>query len=167
LYDRYSRLVFGLALHLVGDAAGAEDVTQDVFLQVWRRVATYVPERGSVSTWLSRIARNRAIDVLRQKGVRPEGHSVGWGDNFDEELVAPGNVEASAELTLLRQGVRTALMRLPDAQRRVVVLAYFGGYSHAQIAALLNQPLGTVKTRIRLAMERLRRLLASQRENVA
>jgi RNA polymerase sigma-70 factor (ECF subfamily) len=159
LYDRYRRLTFSVALAIVGDALTAAEVVLDVFVQVWRRAATYRPEQAQVSTWLTAITRHRAIDVLRQQGARPESRSVGWDQAGDQAASGLRDLEESAELSLQRQRVRTALAGLPASQRDVLALAYFHGYTHQQIAKSLGQPLGTVKTRLRLAMQKLRQAL--------
>ena len=160
LYDRYGRLVFSLALHTVGDAATAEEITQDVFLRVWQRSAQYRAEAAKVSTWVSSIARHRAIDWLRRQGARPEGQSVGWADVSPEEEPAAEGAEQAAELAMQRQQVRAAVTQLPEEQQRVLALAYFQGLSQSEIAETLHMPLGTVKTRLRLAMDKLRGMLA-------
>lgn len=160
LYDRYSRLVFSLALTSVGDQATAEEITQDVFYRIWKKAQTYRADQGKVSTWLVSIARYRAIDVLRRRGVRPEGNSIGWDDlPAGAEPADDAGPEELAERVLARQRVRAALASLPEEQRRALALAYYQGLTHSQIAERLNQPLGTVKTRIRLAMQKLRDLL--------
>ena len=161
LYDRYSRLVFGLALNALGNPSTAEEVTQDVFLRIWQKADTYRAEQGKVSTWLSRIARNRAIDVLRQQGVRPERRSVEWAEVPAAAVPQVQGPEEEVALALEQQRVRAAVALLPEEQRQVLALAYFQGHSQSQIAELLGQPLGTVKTRVRLAMGKLRQLLSS------
>jgi len=162
LYDRYGRLVFSLALRIVGDHAAAEEITQDVFLRVWEKAGTYRSEQGSVSTWLTSIARHRAIDVLRRQRSRPERQEVDWALVSPEALPSINGPEVATEATFRRQQVQAALARLPDEQRQVLALAYFRGYTHRQIAEALDQPLGTVKTRIRLAMQKLRRMLQEE-----
>ena len=159
LYDRYGRLVFSLALNALGNAATAEEVTQDVFLRLWDKAATYRSDQGQVNTWLSRITRNRAIDMLRQQRVRPEQHSVEWAEVPDASAPQIEGPEEEVARASEQQRVRAAVAQLPEEQRQVLALAFFQGYSHSQIATALGQPLGTVKTRIRLAMSRLRELL--------
>jgi RNA polymerase sigma-70 factor (ECF subfamily) len=165
LYDRYSRLVFGLALSSVGDRATAEEITQDVFLRVWQRARQYRAERGKVSTWLSSIARNRAVDQLRRRGSRPEQHSVAWVEIAPGTEPAVNGPEAAAALAMEKARVRSAIARLSEEQKRVLALAYFQGLSQSEIAATLDLPLGTVKTRIRLGMRKLREML--QEDTVA
>jgi RNA polymerase sigma-70 factor (ECF subfamily) len=164
LYGRYGRLVFSLALNTTGDAATAEEVTQDVFLRVWERAAQYRADQAKVSTWLTSIARHRSIDQLRRQGVRADAQSVSW----DEVEAGPagevtgGGWQHEAELAIQRAEVRAAVAQLPDEQRQVLALAYFRGYTQTEIATALGLPLGTVKTRIRLGMEKLRAALHGQ-----
>ncbi len=159
LYDRYARLLFSVAHHMVGDRAAAEEITLDAFTQVWEKAERYNPDRASLSTWMVSIARYRAIDRLRRWDSRPEKDSVYWTDVNFELSSHHHNPEASTEENLLRERVQRALAELPVEQRQALALAYFKGMSHSQIANALELPLGTVKTRIRLAMEKLRRLL--------
>ncbi len=161
-YDRYSRLVFSLAVSISGDEAAAEEITQDVFTQVWHKAATYQPELASVSTWLASITRNRAIDMYRRQNVRPEGHMVYWDAEPSFDLPADGNVEDQAESNMQGQRLRQAVNSLPDEQKRVLALAFFQGYTHEEIAQVCAEPLGTVKTRIRLAMHKLRHILKNE-----
>jgi RNA polymerase sigma-70 factor (ECF subfamily) len=161
LYDRFSRLVFSLAVFILGDDGLAEEVTQDVFLRVWGKAETYRSEQARVSTWLTSIARNRSIDILRQRRVRPEGQSISW------QLLTPNTLpkldgrtpEEFADRSMENHRIREAIGGLPLEQRKALILAYFYGYSHSQIAMELNEPLGTVKTRIRMAMQKLRNSL--------
>jgi RNA polymerase sigma-70 factor (ECF subfamily) len=157
LYDRYGRLVFGLALNSVGDRATAEEITQDVFLRVWQRAGQYRSDRGQVSTWLTGITRHRAIDQLRRDKARPAQPGA-WAEAPPEAGQAAGP-EQSVALALERQQVHQALAALPEDQKQVLALAYFQGLTQSQIAAALDLPLGTVKTRIRLAMQKLRQAL--------
>ena len=159
LYDRYSRLVYSLALHSVGDSATAEEITQDVFLRVWQRARQYRPGRAKVSTWLTSITRHRAIDQLRRRGSRPEQHSVGWAELVPGSEPAANGPEAAVSLGMERERVRAAIASLPEEQQQVLALAYFQGLSQSQIAEATGQPLGTVKTRIRLGMQKLRETL--------
>jgi RNA polymerase sigma-70 factor (ECF subfamily) len=155
LYDRYHRLAFSLALRVVNDRGRAEDVVQDAFLSVWRKAAMYALGRGSVKTWLTSIVRNRAIDVIR---ARRESDA-----DDDAVLLAirdpsPSVLEQVAA-GLERETVRAVIAQLPVEQRQAVAMAYFEGRSHSEIAEITGLPLGTVKSRIRLAMHRLRALL--------
>jgi RNA polymerase sigma-70 factor (ECF subfamily) len=162
LYDRYNRLIFSLAVATVGDRGTAEEIMLDVFTRVWQKADLYRAEQAQVSTWLTSITRHRAIDELRRRGVRAEQYSVAWAE------VPPGSVpsingpEHSAQRSLQRQRIRAAVAQLPEAQRQALALSYFKGYSHREIAETLDQPLGTVKTRIRLAMQKLREMLRDE-----
>lgn len=159
LYDRYSRLVYSLARHITGDDAHAEEITLDVFTRVWEKAGTYRAGRAKVNTWITSLARHRAIDVLRREQARPEGNSVGL-DRVDYDLRSrQPNPENAAAGAIEQQWVREAIAELPEAQRQALSLAYYGGYTHQQIADKLSLPLGTVKTRIRLAMQKLRHAL--------
>jgi RNA polymerase sigma-70 factor (ECF subfamily) len=159
LYDRYHRLVFSVAYAILGDRAVAEEVTLDVFVRVWQRAQTYQPERGKVSTWLVAITRHKAIDLLRWKKLRPESNSLDWDVSSLQNGFTLHDPEEQAELAQQRERVRQALAQLPADQRQALSLAYFRGYSQLQIAEALKEPLGTVKTRIRLGMQKLRELL--------
>jgi RNA polymerase sigma-70 factor (ECF subfamily) len=163
LYDRYSRLVFSLALNSVGNPATAEEITQDVFLRVWQRARQYNAGRAKVSTWLTSITRHRAIDQLRRRSSRPEQHSVTWAELAPGAEPAVNDPEHAASLTMERERVRAAIAQLPEEQKQVLALAYFQGLTQSQIAETLDLPLGTVKTRIRLGMQKLRDLLQEDR----
>jgi RNA polymerase sigma-70 factor, ECF subfamily len=159
LYDRHHRLVFSVAYHIVSDAALAEEVTQEAFFRVWTHAADYDPARGQVNTWLVSIARYGAIDVVRRHHTRPERDSVALLDLQGEEEPRVEAAEERAAARFARSRVRAALARLPAEQRLVLALAYFHGMTQQEIAVILDQPLGTVKTRIRLGMQKLRRML--------
>ena len=159
LYDRYNRLVFSIAYAILRDRAITEEVTLDVFVRVWQRAKTYRPERAKVSTWLAAITRHQAIDILRRKKSHPQAGSLDWEVVSLPNGLATRAPEERTELALQRERVRDALAQLPDEQRQALALAYFRGYSHTQIAEALKQPLGTIKTRIRLGMQKLRQLL--------
>ncbi|MGD2048872.1 MAG: sigma-70 family RNA polymerase sigma factor [Chloroflexota bacterium] len=162
LYDRYHRLIFSVALNVVGRQEEAEEVTLDVFTRVWEKAHTYRSDRAKVSTWLTRLARNRAIDVLRRENVRPMKHSVSWADVWPEPQDGKELPESAVQLTLQKKRVRQAITALPDFQKEVLALAYFKGYSHSEIAQALDLPLGTVKGRIRGGMQKLRFLLKDE-----
>jgi RNA polymerase sigma-70 factor (ECF subfamily) len=162
LYNRYNRLVFSLALKVVGDRATAEEITLDVFLRAWDRADTYRPERAKVSTWLISITRNHAIDKLRRRSTRPEQHTERWFEFLTYPGVESSNPEQITDLSLRRERVRAAVAQLPEDQKQVLSRAYFGGHTHRQIAEELGLPLGTVKTRIRLAIKKLRKLLQDE-----
>ncbi|MEO6458106.1 MAG: sigma-70 family RNA polymerase sigma factor [Chloroflexia bacterium] len=157
LYDRYGGLVYSLALRVVGDSELAEEVLQDTFLRCWNGVAQYDASRGAIPSWLMGIARNRAIDLLRSRQHQArlrEQNPLPEPDSFGE----PRQADAS-EVIVLRHTVQEALDGLSVVQRQVIEMAYYDGLTQAEIAHRLGQPLGTVKTRTRDGMERLRRLL--------
>jgi RNA polymerase sigma-70 factor (ECF subfamily) len=147
LYDLYAGAVHGLAVRVLRDASEAEDVVQEVFVQMWRQAGHYDPTRGRPEAWVCTMARTRALDRLRRRVSRREQPSE----------AAPPLAESPAPETAL--AVRAALGSLPDEQRKAVELAYFDGLTQSEIASRLGQPLGTVKTRIRLGMMRLREAL--------
>lgn len=158
LYDRYGRRVFALAARMLNDPQASEEVTQDVFLSVWRRVSSYKPGRGKFTTWLFSIAHNRTIDELRRRMRDGNRRTADIDDHLDikEDLPMPAEQIVSQSEHLL---VRQALKGLPVAQREVVELSYFGGLTQVEIADRTGQPLGTVKTRMRLALKKLREAL--------
>ncbi|HSR33392.1 MAG TPA: sigma-70 family RNA polymerase sigma factor [Anaerolineae bacterium] len=158
LYDRYGRMVFSLALNSVGDSATAEEITQDVFLRVWQRARQYHSDRAKVSTWLTSITRHRAIDELRRRGSRPE-QSVTWAEFSAVGEPTVDGPEGAAQLVMEQERVRAAVAQLPHEQQQVLALAYFQGLTQSRIAEALGLPLGTVKTRIRLGMQKLRETL--------
>jgi len=162
LYDRYRRLVYSMALNATGDAALAEEITQDVFLRVWNKAETYRPEQGKVVTWLSSIARYRSIDLLRRQAIRPEGNRAAWAEEGNSLISDGPDIEGEVMISQRQQVVRKAINQLPVEQRQALAYAYFRGYSHSEIAEVLKEPLGTVKTRIRLGMQKLRHLLQEE-----
>ena len=162
LYDRYNRLIFSLALAIVNDRGTAEEITLDVFMRVWQKAGTYRAEQAKVSTWLTHIARHHAIDVLRRRSARLDHSALHWEDASSHVQSSQPDPQESAELSLRRQRIHAALARLPAEQKQALILAYFGGYTHSQIAELLAQPLGTIKTRLRLAIQKLRELLREE-----
>ena len=156
LYTRYHRLVFSLALAIVNDRATAEEITLDVFMRVWQKAATYQADQARVSTWLTHIARHHAIDVLRRRAARLDQYAVHWEDTFSKVESSQPDPQESAEASLRRERIHAALSQLPADQKQALMLAYFGGFTQQEIAETLKQPLGTIKTRIRLAMQKLR-----------
>jgi RNA polymerase sigma-70 factor (ECF subfamily) len=168
LYDRWVTPVHSLVLRLLADGDEAEDVVEEAFWQAWRQAARYEESRGAVSTWLITIARSRALDRLRARRRRQEEawSQLGFGDMEGDTLPAPAadSPLAGAEQAERRALVAKALMALPPEQRETIELAYFGGLSQSEIAERTGQPLGTVKTRVRLAMEKLRESLSMLRE---
>jgi RNA polymerase sigma-70 factor, ECF subfamily len=164
LYDRYNRLIFSLALAIVNDRATAEEITLDVFMRVWQKAGTYRAEQAKVSTWLTHIARHHAIDVLRRRAARVDHLAIHWEESISQVESSGPDPQESAELSLRRERIQAALAKLPPEQMQALILAYFGGYTQSQIAELLAQPLGTIKTRLRLAMQKLREFLNQEQE---
>lgn len=156
LYDRYKTLVFSIAFHILGSREDAEEATLDVFSKVWERAADYNARKATVKTWLTRIARNRAIDLLRRRNARFTGQNPAWADACLECMPGSDDPAGHLEKAELHQEVTRALARLPENQREALSLAYFRGFTHSQIAEALAEPLGTVKTRIRSALQTLR-----------
>lgn len=159
LYDRYGRLAYTLALRVLGDAAAAEDVVQEAFLAVWRRAASYRPERGSLRTWVCSIVHHRAIDRLRGRSGRAR---LDLSLDKAPPDVALSDTWETVAADLERDHIRRALGELPDEQRRTIELAYYAGYSQSEISSLMSVPLGTVKGRTRMALRRLRSSLERQ-----
>lgn len=157
LYERYADLVYTVALRIVGDRDLAQEVLQDVFFRCWQRAETFKPERGHLGGWLIGIARNRAVDLLRGSQHRARLRELGsWAlDGAEDKHSQTDPLDQLA----LRQVMKTALEALPAVQRQAIELAFYGGFTQAEIAEAMATPLGTVKTRIRDGMQRLRGLL--------
>ena len=164
LYDRYNRPIFSLALMIVGDRATAEEITLDVFMRVWQKAGSYRADQARVSTWLTHIARHHAIDVLRRRAVRLDQSALSWEEITPGAPLPAQNPGELAEQSLRRERIHAAIARLPADQKQALMLAYFGGYTQTQIAEALKQPLGTIKTRLRLAMQKLRDFLHDEQE---
>ena len=162
LYDRYHRLIFSLALAMVNEPETAEEITLDVFMRVWQKAGTYRAEQAKVSTWLIYIARHHAIDVLRRRATKVDWFAVHWEESISNIESSGPDPQESAELSLRRERIYAALATLPPEQKQALVLAYFGGYTQSQIAELLALPIGTIKTRLRLAMQKLREFLSQE-----
>lgn len=159
LYDRYGDLVYSVSLRVVGDPYVAEDVTQDVFMRVWRRPDQFDLQRGKFVTWLLSVARNRSIDQRRSQSRRMRHETLPPGDEEEDGLPSEDRRDDPALATVLsdeRAAVRKALEVLPPEQKLAIQLAYFGGLTQQEIANKLGQPLGTVKTRIRLGMQKMK-----------
>jgi RNA polymerase sigma-70 factor, ECF subfamily len=154
-YDRHGGAAYSLAHRIVGDPQAAEDVTQETFLSIWRSRARYDPMRGSVRAWTLGIVRNRAIDALRREGGRAPKLDLD-DEAALERKEAPERTEAEALRRETARQVRGALGALPTEQSQVIELAYFGGFTHSEIARMLEMPLGTVKGRMRLGLEKIR-----------
>lgn len=149
LYDRYAGIVYGVALRVLGDAAAAEDVLQEVFLQLWRNPQAFDANRGKLPAWLAVIARNRAIDHLRKRPME---------NDIEEAPVASAvDLENEAAQRLAIEKIRGALGRLPQEQQKCLEMAFFQGMTHTEIAAKTGEPLGTIKTRIRAGLLALRK----------
>lgn len=154
IYDRHADAAFSLALRMCSQRALAEDVVQEAFLSLWRSRARYDRARGSVRTWLLGIVHNRAIDALRRRAVRDR--PIVDGDGIEERVPAPERTDLQFARREEARQVRDALEQLPGEQSRVIELAYFGGLTHVQIAAMLDTPVGTVKGRMRLGLAKMR-----------
>jgi RNA polymerase sigma-70 factor (ECF subfamily) len=154
LYDRHAAVAYALARRIMGTPAAAEEVTQEAFLSAWRAAARYDPARASVRTWLLGIVHHRAIDALRRRDRRERGE-VG-DERIAEQLASERRTEEEVAEREEADSVRALLAALPAEQRRVIELAYFRGYTQTEIAELIDAPLGTVKGRMRLALEKLR-----------
>lgn len=154
-YDRYRRLVYSLLLRILGDVGAAEDALIDVFCRVWNQAGDYRPQVSSAKTWLFSIARHRGIDQLRRRKSHPDQNLCLWDDDALTGLDDGRDMELEIQQRDMRRKICLALRELPLEQRQALALAYFKGYSHSQIATALQQPLGTVKTRIRLALRHL------------
>lgn len=166
LYQRYSRMVYSLAMHMVSNHETAEEITLDVFIRVWHRSQTYQPKQGRVSTWLISMTRNRAIDYLRAQQTRLDQSALRWEDIL--HALPPstnGNPEQTLEQSLNHAQIHRVLSQLPPEQQIPLILAFFKGRTHREIAETLNEPLGTIKTRIRLALQKLRRMLVDDKQS--
>ena len=160
IYDRYSRLIYTIALRIVGDRESAEEVMQDVFQAVWQSAGSFQPN-GNFSAWLIGIARHRAIDATRSRRHRARARE----ELLDDERVAGGSAgDGGADVLMLRAVVRAALAELPASQRQAIELGYYGGLTHTEIAAQLGEPVGTVKSRMRMGLSKLRELLKTIEE---
>jgi RNA polymerase sigma-70 factor (ECF subfamily) len=158
-YDRFAALVFSFAMRLVQERSAAEDLLQEVFLQIWREAKTYSPERGAPEAWIITITRSRAIDKLRSIRRREKSFvpmEAPTGKEYE------GKVESGATASDTKMMVNSALTRLPESQRNILELAYFDGLTQSEIADRLKEPLGTVKTRMRAALGKLRELLGAK-----
>ena len=153
LYDRYGGMVYSVAQRVLNDSGAAEEVLQDIFMQLWRNAESFDPARGSLSGWLLVMARNRAIDRLRR---RPAGQNVD-AETINVPLAV--SLESTVAQHELMARVAAAVAALPEAQQKTLELAYYKGMTHTEIAAATGEPLGTVKTRLRSALQTLRQAL--------
>lgn len=151
VFSRYSKVVYSVSLRVLRDTGAAEDVLQDIFMQIWRKPSAFLATRGSLGSWLAVVARNRAIDALRRR--KP------LNDIDDIVLASSFNLAQDSERTLLMQRAQGIMQTLPAPQRHVLELAYFEGLTHTEIAERTGDPLGTVKTRIRSALLVLRKAM--------
>jgi RNA polymerase sigma-70 factor, ECF subfamily len=159
LYDRYAPAVYALAAHMLG-TADAQEVVQDVFLRLWQRAAQFDPTRSAFGTWFMAIARHRILDELRRRGQARRLAATGDVERLLARVPDPAlDPNTQAWLRDVANAVHRALAELPDDQRRALVLGYFGGFSQSAVADLLGWPLGTVKKRVRLGLQKLRRAL--------
>jgi RNA polymerase sigma-70 factor, ECF subfamily len=149
LFDRYSKVVYSVALRVLRDPASAEDVLQEIFMQVWRNPDSFIATRGSLGGWLAVVSRNRSIDALRRK--RPSEQVD------DMQLASPYNLADEAERNSMMEKARSVIHLLPTEQRKTLEMAFFDGLTHSEIAEMTGDPLGTVKTRIRSALGTLRK----------
>jgi RNA polymerase sigma-70 factor (ECF subfamily) len=166
LYDHSSTLLFTLAVRILGNREEATDLLQDVYLEVWRKVSRYDVGRGTPIAWLVTLTKSRAIDRLRARASRGYGATNKMESETAAQMADPGPspLETQADQEL-RSAVGTAVAGLPQAQQQAIALAYYEGLSHSEIASRLNQPLGTVKTRIKLGMSKLRESLQQWRNH--
>ena len=156
LYDRYSSMLFSMLMRILKDTSAAEEILQDLFLQLWRNPSRFDPSRGSLPAWLLVIGRNRAISRLRSRERREVSED---SDGFSmDSIPSPGNIEEEAQRSQLAQRLRSAMATLPPEQREAVELAYFEGMSQTEIATRTGSPLGTVKSRVRTAMQSLKQI---------
>jgi RNA polymerase sigma-70 factor (ECF subfamily) len=149
LFDRYSRIVYSVSLRVLRDTAAAEDVMQEIFMQIWRNPNSFVAAKGSLGGWLSVVARNRSIDTLRRKRPSEQVEELNLASAF--------NLAEDSERNLLMERARAAVVLLPAEQRKTLEMAFFDGLTHSEIAEMTGDPLGTVKTRIRSALLTLRK----------
>jgi RNA polymerase sigma-70 factor, ECF subfamily len=153
LYDRYSSIVYAVALRVLQDTGAAEDVLQEIFMQLWRNPGAFDASRGNMAAWLAVIARHRAIDALRRR--RPES------DIADVVVSVEPDLASDADRSRAMDKVRGALQAMPSQQRAALEMAYFEGLTHVEIAEKTGEPLGTIKTRIRAGLVSLRKVLAA------
>lgn len=161
ILERHADAMFSLAYRMCGTRSLAEDVAQESFLALWRSGERYDRARGSVRTWALGITHNRAVDALRRAGVHDRRRAS--DENIEEHLEAPESTDGQAIANVASEEVRGMLDELPSEQRRVIELAYFGGFTQTEIASMLDMPLGTVKGRMRLGLEKLKVVLAAGR----
>lgn len=154
LYDRYSAVVYSVALRVLGDAGAAEDILQEIFMQLWRNPGSFDAGRGNLAPWLAVIARNRSVDLLRKRRLQTE---------ISEIIVSvEPDLAAETDRGRVTERVRGVLKEMPALQRKALEMAYFEGYSHSEISEKTGEPLGTVKTRIRSGLILLRKAIEAR-----
>jgi RNA polymerase sigma-70 factor (ECF subfamily) len=160
IYDRHGGAAFSLAYRITGARPAAEDAVQEAFVSIWRSGARYEPDRGSVRSWILGVVHHRTIDTVRRNLVHDRRRTT--ADGIEEQHEAKERTDVEAVRREEARTVRAAMDSLPGDQERVIELAYFGGFTHSQIAEMLNMPIGTVKGRMRLGLEKLRRQLTGE-----
>lgn len=153
IFDRYSKVVYSVALRVLRDPAAAEDVLQEIFLQIWRNPDGFIATRGSLGGWLAVVSRNRSIDALRRKRPTNSVDDIALASNY--------NLADEAERNNMMDKARTIIHLLPVEQRKTLEMAFFDGLTHSEIAEMTGDPLGTVKTRIRSALMTLRKVMTA------
>ena len=156
IYDRYGGVAFGLAFRITNDRTLAEDAVQEAFVSMWKQAPRFDPERGQVRSWLLTIVHHRAIDAVRRRASRAERTLPEGPEEF---IATRGRPEELAEWALEAEAVREAMRLVPEDQRRTIEMAYFGGLTHVEIAERTGVPLGTVKSRLRIGLEKMREQL--------
>ena len=159
LYTRYQTPVYSLAMYMLKQPALAEEVTQDIFLNIWLKAGSFNSERGQPKSWIMSVAHHKIVDVIRSRRRTIVNTDPADYETLDLLPAGGASTEAQVEQTLERERIMRALATIPKPQREVIMLAYFGGFSQSEMAKRLDQPLGTVKTRVRLAMQKLRTVL--------
>jgi RNA polymerase sigma-70 factor (ECF subfamily) len=162
LYARYATPVYSLARFMLGQPALAEEATQDIFLNIWLKAGSYDPQRGGPRSWIMSVAHHKVVDVIRSRRRVWSMTDPGGYETLETLPSRQTPTDVEAMLNLERERLRQALSVLPPAQQEAIVLAYFEGYSQSEIAQKLEQPLGTIKTRVRLALQKLRTALEQQ-----
>ena len=153
LFDRYSKVVYSVALRVLRDPASAEDVLQEIFMQIWRNPDGFIATRGSLGGWLAVVSRNRSIDALRRKRPTEQVEGIALASSY--------NLSDEAERNIMIEKARGVIHTLPSEQRKTLEMAFFDGLTHSEIAEMTGDPLGTVKTRIRTALLSLRKAFQS------
>jgi RNA polymerase sigma-70 factor (ECF subfamily) len=162
LYARYATPVYSLARFMLGQSALAEEATQDIFLNIWLKAGSYDPQRGGPRSWIMSVAHHKVVDVIRSRRRVWSMTDPGGYETLETLPSRQTPTDVEAMLNLERERLRQALSVLPPAQQEAIILAYFEGYSQSEIAQKLEQPLGTIKTRVRLALQKLRTALEQQ-----